>query len=506
MPTKVFNVEDSGFGEGVASVAAFIIPTRITFSTAWTSATSSMGELLKSGTRFQTFDIFNLDIPVGATIRRATLERTLNIDFTNILDFYRVALLDPSPLHSQPVSSEDGVSGGVANWITKDATRDSPFVYSEVETIGEVYDAVPAATGDGPNSGADGGQFNIDTFNGMGTIGAAWTASSAYTLGQVRLRISRTAGGNPALDTDGGTSRPGVDLFIEVYDVISATDRRPTGSPIATSDAFAWDNLKIGITPTAAQSGWAIFTFTGGPTIALGTIHAYKLIVTGGGVLPLGIPFVRTAVRSTGTNTTAAGIWWGAGGWTAYPHNKNFPNVAENQPGGPLVAGRAFQDDECIIPLATVHVAGLRVWGHDIDSPGSGIDFPLDGTVPSTTNLVRLLQDWIGRVGYNPAGDRTAFIFDFLSSTDNLIVTFDTQEAIPSNPGMVLRVTFDDPVFAVRAVEKRVAIFPAEARMCRPDVESRSFAFPEAGKRTRTFDFEDRTARFPKDGRDKEFC
>ncbi len=516
MPTKVFNVDDSGFGEGDAHALPSVLTADVNKPPqSWSGILQIMGEVFKSAIRYITYNVYDVDIPKGATIRRATVERVLGADTTNTLDIYRVALLDPSPTHSRPIASEDGLHGGVANWVIKDATRNTETVWSDQEAIGEVYDNAPAATGDGPASGASGGQVNWETDFGFGTFGAAWTASSTYTLGQIRLRISRTASTPPDYltvgDTDGNTSRPATNLFIEVYNVISATDRRPTGPVIATSDAFPWDNLKIGGAPGTDQNTWAIFTFTGGPSIASGSIHAYKLVEGAGNVLPLGFPLVRTAFRSDATNTTAAGIFWGVGGFSisSYPHLGVFPNPSENQPGGPLVAGRCFGDDECIVPLGTVHtppfpVAAPLVWGHDLDA-GPGIDFPLDGTGASTIDFVALIQKWIDDPGYVDTGTRTAIIMDLLSGTDDLLFSFDSQED-PNNPGMVLRVTYDDPIFTVRAVEKRVAIFPAEARVCAPDAEVRDFAFPETGKRTRTFDFEDRTARLPKNDRDKEFC
>lgn len=505
--TKVFNIDDTGVGEGDGHANTEVDNLLGVYDRGnWSGSIQILGESFKLPERFRPLDVFLLSgIAVGSTIRRVTVERELDTPTVTTLDSYRVGLHDPSPLHSRPVATEDGVHGGVANWVIKDATRNTPVVWSDFEAIGEVYDDVPAETNDGPDAGASGGNISFEGEFGFGTFGAAWTASSTYTLGQVRLRISRVVEpvGN---STDPNTSRPGVNLFIEVYDAISATDRRPTGSPIATSDALSWDSLDFGGTPSPDKSTWAIFSFTAGPTIASGSIHVYKLVVDGGAVLPTGTPYIRTAIASTTANN-AAGVFWGAGGWTftSYPHVKGIPNASENISGGPLVAGRLFQDDECIISPRT-HLALLRVWGHDIDNPGLGIDFPLDGSGASTTNFVQLFQDWIDRVGYDPTGDRVSVLFDMTSGDDDTGFSFDPQEAAPNFIGMVLRITFDEPILAFRAVEKRVAIFPAEARLCAPDAESRDFMFPEAGKRTRTFDFEDRTARFPKDDRDKEFC
>lgn len=516
MPIKVFNLDELGGGEADTAVNPSTPIATDLNNNEWTSLITTMGEVLKNANRFIAYYIFNVDIPKGATIRRATVEKTNNVSFTNTLDLYRVALLDPFPSHSRPVATEDGVQSGLANWQIKDATLNTPVVWSDFEVVGEVYDDVPAATGDGPNGGASGGQHTFDTALGpKGTFGAAWTASSTYTLGEIRLRISRSAGGNVNDDTDGNTSRPGTDLFVEVYDVISATDRRPTGSPIATSDALSWDSLPIGSTPSADQNTWPTFNFTSGPTITSGTIHAYKLVEGAGNLLPVGTPFVRIAMNTTASSTTAAGIYWGGGGWTftSYPHFNGFPNPSENAEGGPLVAGRCFGDDECIVPLGTFHSSDLGdqplVWGHDLDA-GGGIDIALDGTSPSTIDFVALIQKWIDDPGYDETGTRTAIVFDLLSGTDDLLTSWVSTEGPPAdpgaNPGMVLRVTFDDPVFAARAVEKRVATFVAEARLCQPDAESRGFTFPDVGRRKETFDPEDRTFRFPKDDRDEEFC
>lgn len=453
MPVSVFNIDDAGFGEG-DSYTTFD-DTQHRNNMWWSLVTGLFGDIgFKAFSRKWILDTFDLNVPQGAIVRRVTFEKTPKTTGLNG-DAYRVSLLDPSPLHSNPVATEDGLHGGVANWIVNDPTRDTPFVWSDWEAIGRVFDDGPVQK-DGTSTQSFGGQFSWLTDLGSGTFGAAWLASSTYTLGEVRLRIARNNGVN---DTDAPTtSRPGVDLRVEVYNVISAADRRPSGGPIATSETVSWDSLDIGVVPFGIAS-WPTFTFTGGPTITSGTNYVYKLVVDGGGVLPLGAPYIRTALDqgfnvagdpSPATNNDAAGVFWGSGGFNqaAYPADApHIPNPSENNDGGLLVAGRVFQDDEVFvgINISSWTIDVLHVWGHDIDSPGSGIDTNLDGAIPSTTDFVQLIQDWIDDSGYDEAGTRTAIIMDPVSTISGALNEFATSDD-PTDSGSVLRITYDNPV------------------------------------------------------------
>ena len=454
MPVSVFNVDDAGFGEGDSYT--LFDETQHRNNMWWHLTTALFGDTgFKVFSRRWTFDIFDLNVPQGATVRRATFEKTAKTTGSNSDDPYRVSLLDPSPLHSNPVATEDGLHGGDANWLVKDATRNTPFVWSDWEPIGRVYDDSPADK-DGTAIVAWGGQFNYLTDLGSGTFGAAWLASSTYTLGEVRLRIVRSNGiDNTDTPT---TSRPGVNLRVEVYDVISATDRRPSGSPIATSETVSWDDLVPGVLPTSDPNTWPIFTFTGGPTITSGTNYVYKLIVDGGGVLPLGAPYIRTALDqgfdtvgdpTDAATNDAAGVFWGSGGFNqaAYPADApHTPNPPENNDGGVLIADRVFQDDEIIVASngSSWTIDVLHVWGHDIDSPGLGIDTELDGSFPSTTDLVQLMQDWIDDSGYDEVGTRTAIVMDPISTFGETLNEFAASDD-PTDPGSVLRITYDNP-------------------------------------------------------------
>lgn len=444
---------------------------------------------LESGPKARSFHEFLLDVPDKSEILRAKLEWTA-AETETVSAQARFGLLAP-----------DGF------WnIQPPVSGSNQFARDEVELLARVRAADDSdinLTNGG--KGAFAGQLNITTDEGWKSYGWSFRAPTPASdpIDHIRVRLGRHDGVAP-----GGT-RPGVNVVLEIYAVVSEADRRLTGSPLATSDPLTYDSLGTagGGPPNNDPLNWDKFSFTPAFALTDGQLYAVKMVEEGSDQLPEGSPYVRGSwdggLDTQGNPTDSVGndvfgLFFGlTTGWhlVHYPFEYMLPSPSVQALGLTTINPGVMFQDTLLGPFSPPDlVTGVKqAWGSAGYSP--------DVEIP---DLVALLQAWIDDPAYDENGTPTGIAVD-LYSTLTPQATFEFFSANdPVDAGMTLTIEYVEPFF--RAVDKRVALFGAELRRCAPDAEPRRAAFPSDASRRAPFDPEDRTARFPAEPRDEEFC
>jgi hypothetical protein len=488
---------------------------QITQSAIWNSAIRPLGgygePILRLGTistksgeseKSRAFHIYSLTVPTGADLRRVTLTNTsANPVAGSTVDGFHFCLIKVSPATVlTDVFPAYGTGAGEMNsyiggWSV--TGEDNQFAHKMIQPIFEVRDTGGSAVGtpsvEGPSNLASGGQPEcLVDIDGMKSLGCSLVApAGGFTLGEVRWRNSR------ATIPFGGDSSASKTLVCEVYNVVSAANPRTTGSRIAVSDDFPWNDLKDGSVPAATPtSAWAIFTFSGGNQIEFdaGERYAIRVVEKDQDTLPVltGGPYMRVSFDSgiaggaVGTPTisqtnSAHGLFWGGGGMSraAYPYERLFPQPYENfqhlptdlldanldilfnggtDPFAPNVGNGPLNDG---VTAAVSQTPALpHVFGEDLDA-GGGIDTVVD-------DFVQLFTDWINAsdVGdgtpYDETGQRTLLVGEVVAVAGSAPAQWSTHDGQPTG-GAVLSITWVEP-----APGPATNPDPADASGCRP--------------------------------------
>jgi hypothetical protein len=415
---------------------------------------------------------FLLDIPAGAKIRRVTFSWTpadpggtftvgyMGLLRTGVLDGIELGICSEEPVPS-PMQFPTHRPG---QWNARGTHYEQCL--KGAQPVAGIYDVasgwpagrVGSSSTTGPSTRANGGQpdykVSQDGIKSMGVTNLVAPAGG-FDLGRIHCRASRN---DPA---GGSTSRPSTNLVLECFYVISAENPRIKlwrDGPIATSDDYAWDDLKSGSVSSSLDpdtaTNWAEFVFSGDDqiTLAEGERWAFRMVEKGSDTVPGadGPPYLRWARDNgrtgdgdpdDGMNNDAAGLWWTSGGFSQGIYHAQFdvPDAMEAETTN-IMPDTVFEDVRLSFAsyLPGWETGQRLVYGDDIEHKAF---FPIDkGLDIRIVGLVDLFQRWVDATDtgngepYNPSGQPTAIWFCSAATgvVDPVKVASNDQSVYPS--------------------------------------------------------------------------
>lgn len=336
--------------------------------------------LAKGAGSFQwaSFARYEIDVPVYATDHRAKLHITPAETKAAVGD-WRLGLLEL-----------DGKWDPIAGNITHFSSKTDPYV--------EVYGDTGTLVTKGNNGGQNSSVVPVIVSRNRATMGGSLKAETAVTnLELVKVKLQRTS----ALTTDS--------LQIEIYNVVSASDPRPTGAVIARSDTVP--RVDVPLTP----AGFIDFSFSGDDQIALplDTLFAFKLVRAE--IPNFFFTNILLFIDSGYSNSYGGGPNAALTNdvhlltWSIIPDSGFSANAYTNSQDYPLPtladtidleSGVVFQDtyDTFSVPAYNANVP--QEWGT------SG--YAADGVIA----LESLVADWIAEPEYDPTGSPIALVWE----------------------------------------------------------------------------------------------
>ncbi len=403
---------------------------------------------------------------VSESIRRSLLRYLLDTPSGSIVTSVKVLAKVSNPFPSQSPAQSVALKFGLLR-VGDNTKHDSvhpeytipgpwaargssviPIVHDEVQVAAAHYnDSITLLPDSSPALG--GVSFTArGPRHGITSMGYVIKAQEDHQLAQIRMRLGLVGSTGPA----------DLAVVMELRNVISDADRRPVGSPFATTTPVLWNSLTP--FPDNNPDNWFIFPFSPTVTITSGQLYAVQFVEQGQNRQPLDSNGRLRTVIDHGTIVSGpsrgdpsasslnphSGLWFGVGGFSLHAY---FRQISTPQPtsviGGAVNPGLLHGDT--LVPPGPVVSA---VWLED-ETVHYGEPLPATGDQNFLiSGMVQMIQDWIdstdtGQGDPYTSGDQiTCLVLEPFTPVDLLQTrTFYGKDI--DGIGVRLEITYEEP-------------------------------------------------------------